>query len=132
MSHVSEQTDPEVFSEEDRKRYFTFMNLAFLMTALTGIELVLIFLPFPSALIFTSLVVLSLIKFFGVIFWFMHLIYDRMMLTLIFSVGMIIASGTTAALLLLFSAEDVDQSLPFYQEAASQEDSTASGRGVFL
>ena len=101
----------------EQKKYFTFMNLAFLMTALTGIELVIIFLPFPgSILIFGSLVFLSLIKFIGVIFWFMHLIYDGKLLTLIFLFGMVLAPGTSTALLFIFNSDRVDQTLPFYEE----------------
>jgi len=117
MSHTVEHEITEEFLEQEKNRYFTFMSLAFLMTALTGIELVLIFLPFPgSVLLFSSLVFLSLIKFIGVIFWFMHLIYDRMLLTIIFLLGMLIATGTAIALMVLFTVDDVDQSLPFFQD----------------
>lgn len=117
MSHTAEHEITPEFLDLEQKRYFTFMSLAFLMTALTGIELVLIFLPFPgSILLFSSLVILSLIKFIGVIFWFMHLIYDRMLLTIIFLFGMLIATGTAIALMLLFTVDDVDQSLPFFQD----------------
>jgi cytochrome c oxidase subunit 4 len=105
----------EDFLREEAKKYFTFVNLAFLMTALTGIELVLIFLPFNPHLIFYSLIVLSLIKFFGVIFWFMHLIYDNIALTLFFFAGMIIATGTIIALMLLLSASDVDPEIEYLE-----------------
>lgn len=113
--------DPE-FLKEEQKKYFTFMNLAFLMTALTGIELVIIFLPFPgSILIFGSLIFLSLVKFVGVIFWFMHLIYDKKLLTVIFLFGMTLAAGTATALMFLFSETHVDKELPFYQEGLIEE-----------
>jgi len=105
----------EDFLREEAKKYFTFVNLAFLMTALTGIELVLIFLPFNPHLIFYSLIVLSLIKFFGVIFWFMHLIYDNIVLTLFFFAGMIIATGTIIALMLLLSGSDVDPDIEYLE-----------------
>ncbi len=106
----------ETFLREERKRYFTFMNLAFLMTALTGIELVLIYLPFPSqTIIYFTLIFLSLIKFVGVIFWFMHLLWDKAFLTIVFLFGMVIASGTIAALLLLFSEGYVDPAMGIYE-----------------
>lgn len=105
----------EEFLREEAKKYFTFVNLAFLMTALTGIELVLIFLPFNPHLIFYSLIVLSLIKFFGVILWFMHLIYDNIALTLFFFAGMIIATGTIVALMLLLSPADVDPDIEYLE-----------------
>jgi len=122
-AHAVEPSADQEFLDAEQKKYFTFMNLAFLMTALTGIELVIIFLPFPgSVLIFGSLVFLSLIKFVGVIFWFMHLIYDGKLLTVIFLFGMLLASGTAAALLLLFTDSHVDKDLPFYQEGLVQEE----------
>lgn len=128
MSHAAHPSaDPE-FLLAEQKKYFTFMNLAFLMTALTGIELVIIFLPFPgSILIYSSLIFLSLVKFVGVIFWFMHLIYDGKLLTIIFLFGMALAGGTAAALLLLFSDTHVDQSLPFYQEGLEQREAGGGG-----
>jgi cytochrome c oxidase subunit 4 len=97
------------FLKEEQKKYFTFINLAFLMTALTGIELVLIYLPFDPGLIFWSLLILSLVKFVGVIFWFMHLIYDKKFYTWAFLFGMVLATLIFAALLLLFSPAKVDQ-----------------------
>jgi cytochrome c oxidase subunit 4 len=128
MSDAPSPTVDRDFLLAEQKKYFTFMNLAFLMTALTGIELVIIFLPFPgSVLIFGSLVFLSLVKFVGVIFWFMHLIYDGKLLTIAFLFGMALASGTAAALLLLFSEDHVDKSLPFYQEGAAQEAGSGGG-----
>ena len=96
------------FLKEEQKKYFTFINLAFLMTALTGIELVLVFLPFNPHLIFWSLLILSLVKFIGVIFWFMHLIYDKPLYTYSFLAGMIITTGIIIALMLLFSPSKVD------------------------
>lgn len=96
------------FLKEEQKKYFTFINLAFLMTALTGIELALVFIPFNPHFIFWSLLILSLIKFFGVIFWFMHLIYDKPLYTWSFMAGMVITTGIIIALMLLFSPAKVD------------------------
>ncbi len=125
MSHAATR---EEFLLAEQKKYFTFMNLAFLMTALTGIELVIIFLPFPgSMLIFGSLIFLSLVKFIGVIFWFMHLIYDGKLLTIIFLFGMVLAAGTATALLLIFSDKHVDKDLPFYQEGLEQHEAAGGG-----
>ncbi|MBC2600832.1 cytochrome C oxidase subunit IV family protein [Puniceicoccus vermicola] len=128
MSHPADPSIDQEFLLSEQKKYFTFMNLAFLMTALTGIELVIIFLPFPgSVLIFGSLVFLSLIKFVGVIFWFMHLIYDGKLLTVIFLFGMALAAGTSAALLLIFSEDRIDKSLPFYEDGKIAHEEGASG-----
>jgi len=104
--------EPESFTpaqlEEEQKRYHTFINLALWLSVLTGIEIVIIFFPFAPWLIITGLVVLSLIKFAGVILWFMHLIYDRLLLTLLFLFGLVLATAIGAALLLLFDARMAD------------------------
>ncbi|MEC7609057.1 MAG: hypothetical protein VX964_02690, partial [Verrucomicrobiota bacterium] len=71
-------------------------------------ELVLVYLPFHTVFIYSTLLALSLFKFIAVVAWFMHLIYDKLLLTLAFGTGMAIATGTYTALLILLSSEDVD------------------------
>lgn len=93
---------------EENKRYHTFLNIAMILAVITGIEIVIIFIPFAYWILLTSLVVLSTIKFIFVIMWFMHLIYDKMLLFLLFMSGLILATGTMVALLLLFHPSDVD------------------------
>lgn len=105
---MSHPTTIQELNAQEAKRYHTFINLALLMAVLTGIEIVVIFFPWPFWLILTILLVLSVIKFIGVILWFMHLIYDKMLCLYLFTAGMIIATGTMIALLLLFSPDDVD------------------------
>jgi len=94
--------------KEENKKYYHFINLGLFLAVLTGIEIVVIYFPWNPDLIFWILVLLSAIKFFGVIAWFMHLIYDKLLLTLIFFSGLILGTGTVAALLLLFSSGEVD------------------------
>ncbi|MEO0795205.1 MAG: cytochrome C oxidase subunit IV family protein [Verrucomicrobiota bacterium] len=93
----------------ENSRYHTFFNLAMFLAVLTGIEIVIIFLPWATWLVMGGLIVLSVIKFFAVILWFMHLIYDKILLFWLFMTGMVIATGTMIALMLLFSYEDVDE-----------------------
>ena len=52
-------------------------------------------------------VTLSLFKFVAVVAWFMHLIYDKLLLTMAFGTGMIIAFGTYTALLFLLGGDAV-------------------------
>lgn len=94
--------------EIENKRFNTFINIALILVVLTGIELVVIFPPFPDWFVYTVLITLSIAKFLFVIFWFMHLIYDKQLLFWLFASGMILATGTIAALLLLLSRADVD------------------------
>ncbi len=102
-------TDSNSVIAVENKRFHTFIFIAFVLVILTGIELIVIFPPFPSWFVYATLIILSLFKFIFVILWFMHLIYDRQLLFWLFISGMILATGTITALLLLLSAEDVDK-----------------------
>lgn len=112
MAQMEVKFNPaEVVSEEEgktseQKKFYHFFLLAMTMAAITSIELVIIYLPFWGWFILTGVIVLSIIKFVGVVTWFMHLVYDKAILTLIFLSGLIIATGTVAALLLLMSEHD--------------------------
>ena len=104
---------PDVFTPEqisqEQERYHSFINIALWLSVLTGIDIVIIFLPVAAWFIIAGLVILSLIKFAMVIFWFMHLMYDRLLLTFLFLFGLALATATAAALLLLFSPDKVDR-----------------------
>lgn len=99
---------PEEHRKAETDKYYHFINLGLFLAVLTGIEIVIIFFPWNPYLVFWLLVILSVVKFFCVIAWFMHLIYDKLLLTLVFFTGLIIGTGTVAALLLLFSSNMVD------------------------
>ena len=92
----------------EEQKYHAFINLALVLAAITGIELVLVYLPINGVVIFSVLIALSLFKFFSVIAWFMHLIYDKMILTLAFGTGLAIASGTVVALMFIMDRSYVD------------------------
>ena len=94
--------------DSETEKYHTFVNLALALAAITGIELVLVYMPFNPIFIFTVLLTLSLFKFVAVVAWFMHLIYDKLILTLAFGTGMVIATGTFVALGILMSRSYID------------------------
>ncbi len=52
-----------------------------------------------------------MIKFFCVILWFMHLIYDAPLLIILFVAGLVLAAGTMVALLNLLARSDIDPSI---------------------
>ena len=54
----------------------------------------------------TVLVVLSAVKFMFVIFYFMHLRWDKVFCTILFFIGLVLACGTVWALIQLFSVGD--------------------------
>lgn len=90
--------------EGESKRYFTFFNVILTLIAMTFLELIMIILPFHEYVLLAALVVLSVVKFGLVIWYFMHLRWDQIFLTALFMLGLILASGTVAALMLLFPA----------------------------
>ncbi len=103
-AHSPSETD----HNGEAQKYHAFINLALALAAITGVELVLVYLPINQAVIFTVLIALSLFKFISVIAWFMHLIYDRLLLTLAFGTGLVIATGTVIALMFIMDRSYVD------------------------
>ena len=86
--------------QEESKRFFTFFNLSMLLVAITGIEIVIIYVrAFEGTTIFTVLAVCSVIKFIGVMTWFMHLRWDKILNTILFLMGLVIAAFTFFAVI---------------------------------
>jgi cytochrome c oxidase subunit 4 len=91
--------------ELEQNKFWIFVQIAMLLAVITGLELVTVYLPFMKWLLVSVLVVLSTVKFMFVIFYFMHLRWDRAFCTILFFIGLILAGGTMWALLKLFGAE---------------------------
>jgi cytochrome c oxidase subunit 4 len=89
----------------EQSKFHIFVQLAMVLAVITGVEIVLVYMPFMKWLIVSSLVVLSAVKFLFVIFVFMHLKWDKPFCTILFFIGLTLAIGTVAALLALFGAE---------------------------
>ncbi len=89
----------------ESSKFQIYVQIAMLLAVITGIEIVCVYLPFNKWIIVTTLVVFSTVKFMFVIFYFMHLRWDKLFCTILFFIGLVLASGTMAALLALFSAE---------------------------
>jgi cytochrome c oxidase subunit 4 len=105
MSAPTATTAPAHEHAFEESKFWIYVQIAMLLAVITGIEIVGVFLPFPKWLIVTSLVVLSVVKFMFVIFYFMHLRWDKAFCTILFFIGLILAGGTMWALLHLFAAE---------------------------
>jgi cytochrome c oxidase subunit 4 len=82
------------------------VNVAMLLAVITGVEIVGIYLPFAKWIIVTGLVILSVVKFLYVIFYFMHLRWDKPFCTILFFIGLVLSAGTVWALLAIFSVKD--------------------------
>jgi len=89
----------------EQSKFHLFVQIAMVLAVITGVEIVLVYMPFMKWLIVSSLVVLSAVKFLFVIFVFMHLKWDKAFCTILFFIGLILALGTAAALLALFGSE---------------------------
>ena len=95
--------DPHL--KEEHAKYFTFFNVAMAMILFTAVEIVIIYIPIHKVVVFSSLLTLSLVKFLAVIWWFMHLRWDRALCTILFMIGLFIATGTVTALIFLFEQD---------------------------
>jgi len=85
-----------------QSRYNVYVQVAMILAIITGVEILLIFLPFAKWLVIGLLVALSAVKFLFVIFFFMHLRWDKLLCTGIFFIGLVLGGGTLWALVRLF------------------------------
>jgi len=90
----------------EESKFQIYVQIAMLLAVITGIEIITVYLPFAVPILFTILVVFSLVKFLFVIFFFMHLRWDRPFCTILFFIGLILGGGTMWALLRLFGAPE--------------------------
>jgi cytochrome c oxidase subunit 4 len=98
-------TPAAAHGHHEPSKFHIYVQIAMLLGVITGIEIVLIYLPFATWLVVTGLVVLSAVKFLYVIFYFMHLKWDKVFCTILFFIGLVLAGGTLWALMLIFGAE---------------------------
>ena len=90
---------------EEESKYQIYVQIAMLLAVITGVEIIGVYLPFAKWIVVTALVVLSTVKFMFVIFYFMHLRWDKPFCTILFFIGLVLAGGTAWALLSIFGAE---------------------------
>lgn len=98
-------TSPAAAGHHEPSKFHVYIQIAMILAVITGVEVVLVYLPLAKWFVVTTLVILSAIKFMFVIFYFMHLRWDRVFCTILFFIGLVLAGGTMWALLHLFGAE---------------------------
>jgi cytochrome c oxidase subunit 4 len=91
--------------ELEESKFQIYVQIAMLLAVITGIEIITVYLPFAVPILFTVLVVFSIVKFMFVIFFFMHLRWERPFCTILFFIGLVLAGFTMWALLKLFGSE---------------------------
>ena len=112
-------------AHHDDGKFHVFVQIAMILAVITGVEIVLIYLPLAKWLIVSTLVFLSVVKFLMVIFWFMHLKFDKAFCTILFFIGLVLAGGTVAALMAIFSAKD---SIPLEAQKIYAERAAEAGQ----
>jgi cytochrome c oxidase subunit 4 len=108
MTSIASTADAGHVHHQDNK-FEIYVQIAMLLAVITGVEIIAVYLPFAKWMIVTALVTLSTVKFMFVIFYFMHLRWDKPFCTILFFIGLVLAAGTMWALLQLFGA---DASIP--------------------
>ena len=108
-------------------KFHIFVQLAMILSIITGVEIIMVYLPFAHWLLFGTLAILSAVKFMFVIFYFMHLRWDKVFCTVLFFIGLILAGGTMWALLKIFGA---DASKPLTMGYLPQAPSSSIVRAV--
>ena len=122
MSSLAASTAPESHGHADQNKFWAYVQIAMLLAVITGVEIVAIGLPFSKAFLVTSLVILSVVKFLFVIFYFMHLRWDKAFCTILFFIGLILGGGTMWGLLMLFA---IEPSIPLTAEKVEVPAETA-------
>jgi cytochrome c oxidase subunit 4 len=103
MSAPESAAAPQHAPSLEESKFQIYVQIAMLLAVITGIEIVTVYLPFARWILFSVLVVFSAVKFLFVIFFFMHLRWDKPFCTILFFIGLILGGGTMFALLRLFS-----------------------------
>ena len=98
-------THAPIAGHHEPSKFHFYIQVAMVLSVVTGIEVVLVYLPLAKWFVVTTLLILSAGKFMAVIFYFMHLRWDKVFCTILFFIGLVLAGGTMWALLHLFGAD---------------------------
>ncbi|HSL48885.1 MAG TPA: cytochrome C oxidase subunit IV family protein [Candidatus Deferrimicrobiaceae bacterium] len=83
----------------------TYINVAIVLALITAVEVASLYIPgIPNPLLVASLLVMSALKFYLVVGFFMHLKYDHQIMRSLFVGPLIIAVAIILAIMALFSA----------------------------
>jgi cytochrome c oxidase subunit IV len=90
-----------VDQEQEQEHHPTvgqYVEIGVILAVVTAIEVALFYADIPRQITVPALLFLTAIKFLLVVMWFMHLRYDRRLLTWVFAAGMAIAAVIFSAL----------------------------------
>lgn len=80
----------------------TYWLIALILAIITLLEVAVFYVPLLHSVIVPLLLVLSVAKFALVAMFFMHLKFDKPVLTTVFAVGLIVATSIVVVMMLLF------------------------------
>lgn len=106
MSFVTSTTPAAESHDHGESKFQIFIQIAMILAVITGVEIVIVYIPIARWLVVSALLILSLVKFLMVIFYFMHLRWDKLFCTILFFIGLVLAGGTALALIALFAVGD--------------------------
>jgi cytochrome c oxidase subunit 4 len=101
---LSPSHGPADTGHHEPSKFHFYIQIAMILAVITGAEVVLVYMPIVKWFVVTALIVLSTVKFMFVIFFFMHLRWDKVFCTILFFIGLILAGFTMFALLHLFGS----------------------------
>ena len=106
MSAPTATTAPALAAgHHEPSKFHFYIQIAMILAVITGIEVVLIYLPIAKWLVVTTLIVLSTVKFMFVIVYCRHLRWDKVFCTILFFSGLGLAGFTMYALIELFASD---------------------------
>ena len=94
-------------TEKPHPQPWFYVAVGIILTVITAIEVAVFYLDIAGALMMPILIGLSVIKFWMVVAFFMHLKYDHKLFTVFFTGGLILAVGVVLGLIALFQNFDI-------------------------
>ncbi|MFT4901817.1 MAG: heme/copper-type cytochrome/quinol oxidase subunit 4 [Lentimonas sp.] len=96
------------------RRTTLYLNVAIILCLILFAEMVLVQMPGASNLVFGLLIGLLVIKFTGLLFWFMELHSEKRLLTWLFLLGLLVAVGTVTAMMAIMLLAP-ESSMPIFK-----------------
>jgi cytochrome c oxidase subunit 4 len=81
---------PEEIGQPNARVY---IQVGIVLAVVTAVEVALYYVDLASGVLLGALMVLSVLKFFLVVLWFMHLRFDSQLFSILFFGGMVLAMG---------------------------------------
>jgi caa(3)-type oxidase subunit IV len=99
---VAHHSSPETAPGQAHASRSTYWLIALILGIITMLEVAVFYVPLLHSVIVPILLVLSTAKFALVAMFFMHLKFDKPILTTLFAGGIVVATSIILAMMLLF------------------------------